>query len=131
MDNIAARQRFGQLAPLLLRRCLFLRRLGGLRCRRRSCRGFRLGLRRLDVFELEFELLQLAAHALRGGAEGLPLQARDLGFQLLGFKRLQQKASLGGVALRCPERHKPLEFFDIVGKVSRIWHEAKLTASQA
>ena len=36
VDNIAARQRFGQLAPLLLRRRLFLRGLGGLRCRRRS-----------------------------------------------------------------------------------------------
>ena len=130
VNNIAARQRFGQLAPLLLRRCLFLRRLGGLRCRRGSGRRFRLGLRRLDLFELEFELLQFAPHALRGGAEGHALQARNLSFQLFGFKRLQQKASLGGIALRCPQRHKPLEFFDIVGKTCRIRHEAKLSASR-
>ena len=130
VDNIAARQRFGQLAPLLLRRRLFLRGLGRFCCRR-SGRGLRLGLRRLDLFELEFELLQFAPHALRRGAEGHALQARDLGFQLFGFKRLQQKASLGGIALRCPQRHKPLEFFDIVGKTCRIRHEAKLSASQA
>ena len=122
MNNIAARQRFGQPAPLPLRQCLFLRRLGGLRCRRRFSRRFRLGLRRLDLFELEFELLQFAPHALRRGAEGHALQARDLGFQLFGFKRLQQKASLGGGKLDSLRQIQRLELLEILGKVYRVRH---------
>ena len=94
VDNIAARQRFGQLAPLLLRRRLFLRRLGGFSRRRSGCR-FRLGLCRLDLFELEFELLQFALHPLRRGAEGHALQARDLDFELLCFQRQRWLRNFG------------------------------------
>ncbi len=131
VDDLPARQRLGQLAARLLRRGLFLSSLCRLRCCRWLSRGLRLGLCRLDLFELEFELFQLAAYPFRRGAEGQPLQARDLDFELLGLERLRQKAGLGGVALGCPEHDKPLEFIDIVGKVYRARHAEELSASQA
>ena len=66
MNLSDARQMIGKLAARLLRRSLFLR---GLLSRRCLQRGLSFGFRRLQLFELQFELFKLAAHALGRGAE--------------------------------------------------------------
>ena len=121
MDQGHASEMLGQLATGLL-----FRRFSGLGCGLRLDGRCRFGRRRLDLLELQLQLLDSAINPLGGLAERHAPQPSEFELQLLRFERLGDEPRLCGDKLRVARDDQALQHLDIVRKVISVKCHADL-----